>query len=78
MFGGYASFWVFTLLDIDPFLSLSRHDPLPGRDRVRPVQALFSRMVKLDEEVKIKNTLLVGFGLVSDFAEHRAPPLDRR
>ena len=63
MFGGYASFWAVTLLGIDPFLSL-----IPAVIFLAVIgyilyKLIFSRLVKLDESVKIQNTLLVGFGL---------------
>lgn len=63
MFGGYTSFWVFTLLGVDPFLSIF---PAVGVLLVIGLvlyKTLFGRMVKLHESAKIQNTLLVGFGL---------------
>jgi branched-chain amino acid transport system permease protein len=63
MLGGYASFWLFTLRDVDPFLSL----PVVAFFLVLIgfvlYKLLFARMVTLTEDNKIKNTLLVGFGL---------------
>ncbi len=63
MIGGYVSFMAFSRLNVDPFLTI-------------PITLLalffigailyglvFSRTVKLPEEAKIKNTLLVAFGL---------------
>lgn len=63
MFGGYASFWVFKLLGIDPFLSLPLTILFLVLIGLVLYQLLFVRMVKLGEEDKIKNTMLVGFGL---------------
>ena len=63
MFGGYASFWVFTLLGVDPFLTLPSTIIFLLLIGVVLYKVLFARMVKLTEEVKIKNTLLIGFGL---------------
>jgi len=63
MFGGYASFWVFTLLGVDPFLTLPSTIIFLFLVGVFLYKLLFARMVKLTEEIKIKNTLLVGFGL---------------
>jgi branched-chain amino acid transport system permease protein len=63
MFGGYASFWVFTLLGVDPFLTLPSTIIFLLLVGVVLYKVLFARMVKLPEEIKIKNTLLVGFGL---------------
>jgi branched-chain amino acid transport system permease protein len=63
MFGGYASFWVFSLLGVDPFLTIPT--TLIALTLIGAIvyQLVFVRMVKLPEETKIKNTLLVGFGL---------------
>jgi branched-chain amino acid transport system permease protein len=63
MFGGYASFWAVTLLGVDPFLSI-----IPAVIFLAVIgfilyKLIFARLVKLDESVKIQNTLLVGFGL---------------
>jgi len=67
MFGGYACFWMFNLLGLDPFVSL----PLTILFLVLVgfvlYQLLFVRMVKSDEETKIKNTMLIGFGLTLIF-----------
>jgi len=63
MFGGYASFWVFSLVGVDPFLTLPSTIIILLLIGVVLYKVLFARMVKLTEEVKIKNTLLVGFGL---------------
>lgn len=63
MFGGYASFWVFTLWGVDPFLTLPSTIVFLVLIGVVLYKVLFARMVKLTEEIKIKNTLLVGFGL---------------
>ena len=63
MFGGYASFWVFTLLGVDPFLTLPSTIIFLLLIGVVLYKVLFARMVKLTEEIKIKNTLLIGFGL---------------
>ncbi len=63
MFGGYASFWAFTLLGIDPFLSLPLTIVFLLLIGLVLYKLLFARMVKLSEGIKIQNTLLVGFGL---------------
>jgi branched-chain amino acid transport system permease protein len=63
MFGGYATFWLFNLYDIDPFLSLPFTIVFLLLIGAVLYSLLFSRMVKLTEEAKIKNTMLVGFGL---------------
>ena len=63
MFGGYATFWLFNLFDLDPFLSLPLTIVFLLLIGVVLYQLIFVRMVKLPEEEKIKNTMLVGFGL---------------
>lgn len=63
MFGGYASFWVFSLFHVDPFLTLASTILFLLLIGIILYQVLFARMVKLTEETKVKNTMLVGFGL---------------
>jgi branched-chain amino acid transport system permease protein len=63
MFGGYASFWLFTLLDVDPFASIPLSIIFLLLIGLLLYKLLFSRMVKLPDEDKIRNTLLIGFGL---------------
>ena len=63
MFGGYASFWLFTLLDVDPFASIPLSIIFLLLIGLILYKVLFSRMVKLPDEDKIRNTLLIGFGL---------------
>lgn len=63
MLGGYVAFWLFAKLGVDPFASLPM--VVIGLVVIGFVlyKLLFARMVKLTDENKIKNTLLVGFGL---------------
>ena len=63
MFGGYASFWLFSLLGMDPFASIPLSIIFLLLIGSLLYKVLFSRMVKLPDEDKIRNTLLVGFGL---------------
>jgi branched-chain amino acid transport system permease protein len=63
MLGAYASFWLFTLLGIDPFASIPLSIAFLLLIGWLVYKLLFSRMVKLSTEDKIKNTLLVAFGL---------------
>ena len=63
MFGGYATFWLFSLFDLDPYLSLPLTIIFLLLIGVVLYQLLFVRMVKMSEEEKIKNTMLIGFGL---------------
>ena len=63
MLGGYVSFWAFSLLGIDPFLSIPITILILLLLGALLYVLVFSRTVKLPEESKIKNTLLVAFGL---------------
>ena len=63
MLGGYASFWLFSLWGVDPFLSLPLAIVFLIVVGAVLYKLLFARMVKLSEGAKIQNTLLVGFGL---------------
>lgn len=63
MFGGYASFWAFTLLGVDPFATIPISIIFLVLIGLLLYKLFFSRMVKLPEEDKIRNTLLIGFGL---------------
>jgi len=63
MFGGYASFWLFTLLGLDPFASIPLSMLFLLLIGLVLYKLLFARMVKLPVEDKIRNTLLIGFGV---------------
>lgn len=63
MLGGYATFWFFSLLGLDPFLSLVLVLPAAAVLGLLLYVGLFAFVVRLDEEVRIKNSLLAGFGL---------------
>jgi len=63
MLGGYASFWLFNLLGVDPFASIPLSIIFLLLIGFILYRVLFGRMVKLPTEDKIRNTLLVGFGL---------------
>ena len=63
MVGGYGSFWLFTLYGIDPFASLLIVGPALFVVGLALELALFRPLIRFDEETKIKNSLLIGFGL---------------
>jgi len=63
MLGGYGTFWLFTLWQIDPFLSLLGVGPAMFVLGLVLYWALFQFIVKAHEEARIKNSLLIGFGL---------------
>jgi branched-chain amino acid transport system permease protein len=63
MLGGYAAFWLVALLGIDPFASLLLVIPLSLLLGVALYWGLFGFVVRADEETRVKNSLLIGFGL---------------
>jgi branched-chain amino acid transport system permease protein len=63
MLGGYLTFWLFTLWGVDPFLSLLVTIPALFLVGAALYVGLFSRLVRLAEEEKLKNSILIGFGL---------------
>jgi branched-chain amino acid transport system permease protein len=63
MFGGYVSFWAFSLLGLDPFLSIPITIAFLLALGGLLYKLVFSRTIKLPEESRIKNTLLIAFGL---------------
>jgi branched-chain amino acid transport system permease protein len=63
MLGGYVTFWLFALLGLDPFLSVLVCGPALFLLGLALNQGLFTFVERLDEETKIKNSLLISFGL---------------
>ena len=63
MLGGYASYWAYSLLHVDPFVSVLISGPLLALLGLGLNQGLFSFVEKLEEENKIRTSLLISFGL---------------
>lgn len=63
MIGGYSAFWMFNLLGVDPYLALLLVMPLLAVIGIGLHFGLFRHVVQFDEEHRIKNSLLIGFGL---------------
>jgi branched-chain amino acid transport system permease protein len=63
MLGGYGAFWLFALFGLDPFASLLMVLPLSLLLGVGLYCALFGFVVRADAETRVKNSLLIGFGL---------------
>jgi len=63
MLGGYVTFWFFSLYHVDPFLSLLPSAFVLFLIGMVLYKGLFSPLAKLQEDVKIKNSMLIGFGL---------------
>jgi branched-chain amino acid transport system permease protein len=63
MIGGFSAFWFFQLFKIDPFVSLPLVMAILFIIGAVIYKGLFSRLDKLPEDLKINNSMLVGFGL---------------
>jgi branched-chain amino acid transport system permease protein len=63
MLGGYVSFWVFTAFDMDPFASLAVAIPAIFIIGLVFDRTVYRHIVRLVGEEKIKNSMLVSFGL---------------
>jgi branched-chain amino acid transport system permease protein len=63
MLGGYAAFWLFTLWHVDPFVSVLPAGAALFLAGVLLYRALFGRLLHAPEDMKIKNSILIGFGL---------------
>lgn len=63
MLGGYAGFWAFSVLGWDPFLSLIMVIPAIFILGLILDRVVYRHIVRQLGEVKIKNSLLVSFGL---------------
>jgi branched-chain amino acid transport system permease protein len=67
MLGGYLSFWIFSALGIDPFVSLLVGIPILFLLGLLMDRSIFRFIVRQAGEDKIKNSLLVSFGLTLVF-----------
>lgn len=63
MLGGYTSFWLFSLWRLDPFISITASGPALFAIGVIFYQLFFRRLAHFAEHDKIKNSILIGFGL---------------
>src|SRR5262245_33901446 len=63
MLGGYGAFWLSALLGVDPFASLVIVIPASLVLGAVLYWGLFGFVVRAHEETRIKNSLLIGFGL---------------
>jgi branched-chain amino acid transport system permease protein len=63
MLGGYGAFWLSALIGLDPFVGLLVVVPLSLVLGVCLYSGLFAFVVRADEETRVKNSLLIGFGL---------------
>ena len=67
MLGGYAAVFAVGLLGLDPFGSLALVIPASLLLGVVLYLGLFAFVVRADEETRVKNSLLIGFGLALAF-----------
>lgn len=63
MVGGYAAFYLATAGGLDPFLVLLGAIPVTATLGLALYGGFFGFVVRFEEETRIKNSLLVGFGL---------------
>ncbi len=63
MLGGYVTFWLFTQLGLDPFASVLVCAPAMFVFGLALDRGLFVFVQRLDDDSKIKNSLLISFGL---------------
>src|SRR5262245_47551141 len=63
MIGGYLTFWLFTLFGLDPFVSLVISIPIMFVLGIVLDQLVYRHLTHLQGETRIKNSLLVSFGL---------------
>jgi branched-chain amino acid transport system permease protein len=64
MLGGYFCFWLFEIYFIDPFLSLPLAAVVFFFAGIFLFKALFSPLIKLSEDDRTKNSMLVAFGAI--------------
>jgi branched-chain amino acid transport system permease protein len=67
MLGGYGTFWLFALWRVDPFLTLLAVGPALFVLGLLLYLLLFQFVIKAHEEIRIRNSLLIGFGLTLVF-----------
>ncbi len=63
MLGGYAAFWLFTLFGVDPFVSILPSAAALFLVGILLYRVLFERLVSAPGETKLRNSILIGFGV---------------
>jgi branched-chain amino acid transport system permease protein len=69
MLGGYFAFWLFKLLGMDPFWTLPIVAVILFLLGAFFYKLLLAGVARLHEEIKLKNSLLIGFGLFLIFPQ---------
>jgi branched-chain amino acid transport system permease protein len=68
MVGGYLAFWMLRLFGVDPFLGLPLVAAAIFLLGIISYKLFFATLASFPEEIKVKNSLLVGFGLFLVFS----------
>ena len=69
MVGGYFAFWLFSLMNLDPLVSIPLIAVALFIIGAICYKLLFAGVARFHEETKVKNSLLVGFGLFLIFPQ---------
>jgi branched-chain amino acid transport system permease protein len=69
MIGGYIAFWLMRLFGVDPFVGLPLVAVALFIIGIISYRLFFATLAGFPEEVKVKNSLLVGFGLFLVFPQ---------
>jgi branched-chain amino acid transport system permease protein len=64
MIGGYACYWLFVLLGIDPIVSIPLVLVLMFLVGIVLYRLMFSRLVRVSEDRRINSSLIMAFGLI--------------
>lgn len=64
MMGAYGAFWLFHLLNVDPFISIGIFIPVFFLFGLGLFKGLFQFLINFSEHERIKNSLLISFGLL--------------
>lgn len=63
MLGAYAAYWLFVSAGLDPFVALVLAIPIMFGVGILLHLVLFDRITRQEQETKVKNSLLISFGL---------------
>ena len=69
MLGGYVAFWLLTLWGLDPFWCLPLVAAALFLVGAISYKLLFAGIARFHEEIRVKNSLLIGFGLFLVFPQ---------
>lgn len=69
MLGGYVAFWLLTLWGLDPFWCMPLVAGILFGLGALSYKLLFGGIARFQEEIRVKNSLLIGFGLFLVFPQ---------